>query len=109
WLTNILDASLGTHRLVIILVTLRFVANSNVGARFLRRPECPPDRKIAKFVKHRAKLVVTGISACGSADERSQRFKQPAGQPDHLVGPRLRFVGLVRKLTRVRLRTSRSA
>ena len=44
WLANILDVSLGNHRLVIVLVTLRFVANSNVGARFFRRPECLSDR-----------------------------------------------------------------
>src|SRR6266513_3224253 len=104
WLANILDASLGNHRLVIILVTLRFVAKGNVGASCLRRLECLSDRKVTKFVQHRAKLVVTSISACGAADERSQRFEQSAGQPDHLLRLRLCFVGFgIWKLTRVSL------
>src|SRR6266705_3687118 len=108
WLANILDAGLRNHRLVIILVTLRFVANRNVGTGFLRGPECLPDREVAEFVHHRTKFVVIAILVCGSADEPGQRFKEPARQPDHLVRLRFRFIGLIWKLACVRLRTSRS-
>src|SRR5712691_2812133 len=85
WHANILDAGLRNHRLVIILVTLRFIANRDVGAGCPCGSERLSHREIAEFVQHCAELVVTSISACSSANERSQRFEEPAGQPDHLL------------------------
>ena len=108
WHANIIDAGFRNHRLVIVLVALRFIANRDVGASFPRRGERLPNREITKFIQHRAQLVVFAIVACGSADEPGQRFKESARQPDHLVRLRFRFIGLIWKLACVRLRTSRS-
>src|SRR5206468_6999472 len=51
WLANIPDAGLRNHRLVLILITLRFIANRDVGAGCSGGSERLPHREIAEFVQ----------------------------------------------------------
>ena len=54
-------SALGDHRLVLVFVALRLVADRHVGTRFMCRFERHSDRQITKLVEHRAQLVVGSI------------------------------------------------